>query len=315
MIDISVVIPVYGCKEAIPELYDRLSKSLQTITKEYEIILVDDRCPQNSWEDIVQICDTDKRVHGVRLSRNFGQHKAIKAGLDRAKGKYIVTMDCDLQDRPEDISLFYSKAQEGFDVVIKKRKSRTETKITLFFSRLFYKFYNYFTDGSYDGELSSFCLISRKVADQISHFSEHSFDYILLVRWLGFDTITIELDDEPRHSGTSSYSFRKKVNMAFELITEYSNKPLLFAIKIGGCVSFIACLYIIYIVLRYLLIKDLNVGWSSMVASVYLIGGLILSAIGMVGVYIGSIFDEIKNRPIYAVQEEINGEIKEKSEN
>lgn len=308
MTDISVVIPVYGCRDALFELHERLVKALDELVNEYEIILVDDRCPQNSWEDIVKICEQDKRVHGVRLSRNFGQHKAIKAGIDLANGEYIITMDCDLQDRPEDIALFYSKAREGFDVVIKKRKSRTETKSTVFFSKLFYKFYNYFTDGSYDGELSSFCLISRKVADQISRFGEHSFDYILLVRWLGYDMASIELDDEPRFAGSSSYSFRKKVKMAFELITEYSNKPLLFAIKLGGFVSFLACIYIIYIVLRYLLVKDLNVGWSSLIASVYLVGGLILSAIGMAGVYIGNIFDEIKNRPVYVIQEELNGD-------
>ncbi len=307
MIEISVVIPVYGCREAIPELYSRLSTSLSAITKEYEIIMVDDSCPQNSWEDIRKICSDDNKVHGVRLTRNFGQHKALKAGIDRAKGNYVVLMDCDLQDRPEDIEKFYRKAEEGYDVVVKKRISRTEGHLTIFFSKLFYKVFNYFTEGSYDGELCNFCMISRKVVDEFRKFKEQSFDCLMLISWLGYNTATIEMDDDPRYHGKSSYSFARKLRMAFELITEHSNRPLLFAIKLGGIVSIASMLYIIYVLVRHFALNDLNMGWSSLIASMYLIGGVVLSAIGMAGIYIGNIFNEAKGRPVYVVQDELNG--------
>ena len=126
---ISVVIPVYGCREALPELHRRLCESVGSITDAFEIILVDDNCPQNSWEEIEKICEQDRRVVGVRMSRNFGQIRAITAGLDYARGDYIVVMDCDLQDRPEGIIELYDKLQEGFDVVFASRVERKDTAI------------------------------------------------------------------------------------------------------------------------------------------------------------------------------------------
>ena len=306
MIDISVVIPVYGCREAIPELYARLSKTLQAITKEYEIIMVDDHCPQGSWEDIEKVCADDTRVQGIRLTRNFGQHRALKAGIDRARGKYVVLMDCDLQDRPEDIEKFFLKIEEGYDVVIKKRMTRTEGPLTIFFSKLFYKIYNYFTEGSYDGDLCNFCMISKRVANDFRRFTEQNFDCLMLITWLGYKTAKIEMDDDPRYAGGSSYSFIKKLRMAFELITEHTNRPLFLAIKLGAIVSVVSMLYIMYVIIRHFVWNDLNMGWSSLIASIYLMGGLTLSAIGMAGVYIGNIFNEAKGRPVYVVQEILN---------
>ena len=128
--DISVVIPVYGCKAALPELHRRLTESLSQITNEYEIILVDDNCPQNSWEEIVELCQKDEKVKGFHLSRNFGQIRAITAGLDKSKGDWVVVMDCDLQDRPEAIVELYQKAQEGYDVVFARRTERVDTAVT-----------------------------------------------------------------------------------------------------------------------------------------------------------------------------------------
>lgn len=302
----SVVIPVYGCKAALPEMHRRLSESLLNIADEYEIIFVDDCCPQDSWSVIKELCEKDKHVVGVRLSRNFGQHSAIRAGLDKTKGDWTVIMDCDLQDRPEDIRLLYEKAQEGYFAVIKKRKSRKETPLTVFFSVLFYKVYNFFTDGTYDGELSSFSLLKKEVVEQLRKIKEQNCDVIMLVKWLGFQTATVQLDDEERFEGKSSYSFAKKIRMAFELIMEYSNRPLLFAVKCGLVISMVAAVFILYLIIRWAILRDFSLGWPSLIASVFLMGGIILSAIGIVGLYIGNIFNEVKERPIYVIQEVIN---------
>ena len=144
--DISVVIPVYGCRAAIPELHRRLCENLDKIVKSYEIILVDDCCPQNSWEEIKKVCKIDNRVVGIHMSRNFGQIRAITAGLDNSRGDWVVVMDCDLQDRPESIPELYRKALEGYDVVFARREGRKDSALTKFLSRCFYKVYDYFKE-------------------------------------------------------------------------------------------------------------------------------------------------------------------------
>lgn len=303
---ISVVIPVYGCRRALSELYQRLTDTLRKITGEYEIILVDDCCPQGSWEDITKLCAKDHKVMGIRLSRNFGQHRAIRAGLDKARGDWIVIMDCDLQDRPEDIITLKVKADEGYDVVIKKRTNRKESFATLFFSRLFYKIYNYFTDGAYDSELCNYCIITRKVANEILRFGEQNTDVIFVIKWLGFTQTSVELENEERFEGRSSYSFKKKLKLAMDLISEYSNKPLVLSVKLGFIISGLAFAFIVYVIIRDLLFDGFDAGWASLIASVYLMGGVILSAIGIAGIYIGNVFNETKARPLYVIQEILN---------
>ena len=143
--DISVVVPVYGCKAALRELYTRLCQSLEKICEEFEIILVNDNCPQNSWEVIEELCREDSRVKGIEMARNFGQIKAITAGLDYSTGDWVVVMDCDLQDRPEEIINLYNKAQEGYDVVFARRKNRKDSFLKVLVSKMFYKIYSFFT--------------------------------------------------------------------------------------------------------------------------------------------------------------------------
>ena len=163
--DISVVIPVYGCAKAIPELYMRLCQTMECITESYEIVLVDDCCPQNSWKEITKICEKDKKVKGIRLSRNFGQMKAILAGLESSNGDMVVIMDCDLQDRPEAIIDLYHKLQEGYDTVFSVRKNRKDNFLTKLLSLCFYRVYNYFTGGVYDNKIGNFSISRRKVID------------------------------------------------------------------------------------------------------------------------------------------------------
>ena len=304
--DISVVIPVYGCRAAIPELHRRLCENLDKIVKSYEIILVDDCCPQNSWEEIKKVCKIDNRVVGIHMSRNFGQIRAITAGLDNSRGDWVVVMDCDLQDRPESSPELYRKALEGYHVVFARREGRKDSALTKFLSRCFYKVYDYFTEGTFDSSICNFSISKRKVIDSYCRMREQNRAYTMFIRWLGFKQTSIEMPADERFEGKSSYDLHKKLKLAFEVITSQSNKPLMFSVKAGFTIAMIALIYILYLIVKYFVVGDNLIGWTSMIASVYLMGGILLCAVGVVGIYVGNIFNETKKRPLYIVDECIN---------
>ena len=185
--DISVVIPMYGCKAAVRELHQRLVKTLEQITEDFEIIMVNDACPQNSWEVIEEICKEDRRVKGIEMARNFGQIKAITAGLDYSTGDWVVVMDCDLQDRPEEILNLYNKAQEGYDVVFARRANRKDSPLKIFVSKIFYKIYSFASDGNYDPAICNFSISRRVVIDNYCKMRELHRAFVIYVKWLGLD--------------------------------------------------------------------------------------------------------------------------------
>lgn len=304
---ISVVIPVYGCRSAIPELHRRLVDSLEAMKVTFEIVLVNDHCPQGSWEEIVKVCAADRRVVGIDLSRNFGQIRAITAGLDASRGDWVVVMDCDLQDKPEAISQLYAKAMEGYDVVFARRVERKDSAMTKFLSRSFYKVYEYFTDGNYDPTICNFSIASRQVIDNYCRMREHNRGYTTFIKWLGFRQTAIDIVGDERFSGESSYTLRRKLRMAFELITSQSTKPLRLAVGFGFAIAFAAALYILYICVHHMIEPTVAVGWTSTVASIFLMGGLNIAFIGVVGLYVGNIFDEVKDRPLYVIATHLNG--------
>ncbi len=304
--DISVVIPVYGCREAVPELYKRLVTTLEAQGKSFEIIMVDDHCPQRSWEEIEKLCEADDRVVGIRLSRNFGQMRAITAGLEKSVGDLVVVMDCDLQDRPEFLPQFLAKIEEGYDIVYSKRKDRKDSFIVKALSRAFYAVYNKLSDMKYDFEVGNYSIAKRKVVDAFLEMKEQNRDYIMFLMWLGYKDTTIEIESDERFAGKSSYTFGKKVNLAVSLITAQSNKPLFLSVKAGFIISCASLLFLVYLLIRYLVVKDFDMGWPSVIAAIYLMGGLMLSALGIVGIYIGNIFAESKGRPIYVIDDILN---------
>ena len=304
--DISVVIPVYGCKSALHELHYRLCKTLENMGVNFEIILVDDCCPQNSWEVIKEICSADFRVKSIRFSRNFGQAKAITAGLDNCQGEWIVVMDCDLQDRPEFIKCLYEKAKEGYDVVFARRINRKDTIITKTFSKVFYKVYDFFSDEKSDHAVCNFSISKRIVVKNYCLMREHGRAYMLFIKWLGFKQTAIDAPADRRYEGKSSYDFWKKAIFAFDCITSQSNKPLRFSVGIGFIISFLSFLYIIFLIIKYYIGMGIPEGWTTIVVSIYFVGGLLMFAIGVLGLYVGNIFNEVKNRPLYVVAEKLN---------
>lgn len=302
---ISVVIPIYGCRAALPELHQRLTDSVQSITNDYELILVNDNCPQNSWEVIEELCKRDNHVKGIELSRNFGQMKAILAGLDYADGDWIVVMDCDLQDRPEEIPRLYAKAQEGYDVVFARRKERKDNPIKVLLAKIFYKVYEFATDGSYDGAICNFSIVKKDVIKNYCQMREQHRGYVMYIRWLGYRQAVIDVEHNERFEGKSSYSLKKRMNMAIELLTSQSDKVLRLFTTLGFLMSLISFFVIIALII-YHYIADVSVGWTSLIATTVLIGGLIIMVTGVVGIYVGNIFMQTKNRPLYVVRQIVN---------
>ncbi len=309
--EISVVIPVYGCRAALPELHRRLTEVLKQITESYEIILVNDGCPQNSWEVIREICGRDSHVAGLELSRNFGQMKALLAGLDYSTGDWVVVMDCDLQDRPEEIPNLYRKAQEGYDYVIASRKSRRDSGLKKFFSGCFYSLYSYMTGVKFDPSLCGFSICSRKVIDEYCGMRELHRAFTMYLLWMGYHWTTVSVDHDERYEGKSGYSFRKKMRMATEVITSQSDKLLRLVTRIGIAIALLAFLLIIVSVVLYFTL-DTQPGYTSTIAMIMLMGGLTIMAVGIAGLYIGNIFMEVKQRPLYIVRTILNKKEEEK---
>lgn len=306
----SVVVPVYGCPAAVRPLVERLSHTIEQITQDYELILINDACPLGSWSEIIAVSQENVHVIGINLARNFGQACAILAGLDQSTGDWIVVMDCDLQDRPEGILDLYHKAMEGYDVVFARRKDRKDTKLVKALSKSFYKVYNYFTNGNYDGSINNFSIASRQVIDQFCAMREQTRAYTLFIKWLGFKQAEIDIEADARYEGKSAYSFKKKMNLAYRLITSQSNKPLVLSVQVGMCCAIGAFIFMFYQIARYFLIGNIPVGWTSLIVSIYFMGGLILIAVGILGIYIGNIFNETKQRPLYVIRDWVRSDVK-----
>ena len=306
--ELSVVIPVYGCKAALHELYERLTDTLAKITDDYEIILVNDSCPQDSWSVIEKICESDKKVVGIDLSRNFGQAKAVTAGLDHSSGEWVVVMDCDLQDKPEEIIKLYNKAQEGYDVVFANRVDRKDTSIKIFFSKMFYRIYRFLSGNDYNSENGNFSICRRIVVDSFCRMREYHRDYALYVYWMGFRRTSIDVLTDPRKEGKSSYNLKRKLDLAEDLLISQSDALLRFTAYLGFAITLISFLYILFLVFQYF-VRSIDPGWTSIIATILLIGGLTISSIGVVGLYIGKIFMQSKNRPLYIIREVKNKEI------
>lgn len=298
---ISVVIPVYKAESCLPELYRRLHLSLERITTDYEIVLVEDCGGDRSWDIIKELAVIDPRVKGIQFSRNFGQHYGITAGLELCNGDWVVVMDCDLQDQPEEIPKLLAKAHEGYEVILARRGTRMHPWHKRISSRIFYSILNYLADMSYDAEIGNFRVISRKVVNTFRQFPERLRFFGGLVDWMGFPTATIDVQHAERFAGKTTYNFAKLWKLAVETIIAYSDKPLRLAIRFGFLISLAAFLFALKIIYDALTKQSPVMGWSSMMVSLYFLGGLIIAMLGMIGLYLGKTFDETKRRPLYII--------------
>lgn len=305
-IHISVVTPAYKCAECITEMHRRLTQVLSGITPDYEIIFVDDRSPQNDWEIISDVCAKDTRVRGVQLSRNYGQHFAITAGLDHARGEWIVVMDCDLQDRPEEITKLYAKAMQGHDVVFARRCERNDSLYRKIVSKIFCLIYNWLGDIETDNSIANFSISSRRVIESVSSFRERNRSFPVFMLEVGFRRATVDVEHAARFVGKSSYNFVKLLDFAVQCVVARSNKPLRLSIRFGFFLAFLSLLYGAFILIRYFTQNVAVEGWTTLAVLISLLGGLGFANLGIVGLYLGKVFDEVKLRPLYFVQHSLN---------
>ena len=306
MTHLSIVIPVYNESSLIDELVKRVKTNVQLITEDYEIIIVDDGSQDNTWNSIENEAKSEKRIKGIKFSRNFGHHYAITAGLQKSCGEWVVVMDGDLQDRPEVIPEMYRKVQEGYEVLFVKRMNRPESFLYLLIQKLFYLLLNILSGLQFDSKQANFSIISRKVVEAFEKFPENSRFYGSIIRWLGFKSTSIEAKHGLRFSGRPSYSFRKRVKLASDIILSFSDRPLKLSIGFGIIMASISSISALMIFWRALHSDFEVLGWASLITAIFFVGGSILTVLGISGIYLGRVFNEVKKRPLYVIEEVYN---------
>jgi len=272
----------------------------------YELILVDDCCPRNSWSVVKQIAEIDPAVVGIHLSRNFGQHAAIQAGLMLTKGEWIIVMDCDLQDRPEEVPALLAKAGEGFEVVRAKRVERSDPWYRRVASKVFYALLSFLTDTHQSPAIGNFGVYNRRVITQILSWQESSKYFPAIVPWIGFRQAELPVAHAPRFAGRSSYNLRKLIRLALDVIVGFSDKPLKLVMGVGLTMAgFSFCVSFIVLLLYFAGLVTIE-GWTSIVLSLWFLSGCMLFALGLTGLYIGRILVETKGRPSFIVESTVS---------
>jgi glycosyltransferase involved in cell wall biosynthesis len=299
---ISVVVPVYKAETMLDELYRRLCGALEPLSPNFEIVLVEDCGGDRSWQVIERLAAADPRVVGLQFSRNFGQHYGITAGLDHCRGDWVVVMDCDLQDQPEEIPRLYAKALEGYDVVLALRGKRQDPLLKRATSWLYYRLFSYLADFELDGDSGNFRIMSRQVVRNFGRMREQLRFFGGQVQWMGFPTAGVEVAHDERFDGKSTYTFAKLWKLAADTIIAYSDKPLRIAARLGLTMALVAFGFGSFLAGRSLLHSSPIPGWASLIVSLYFIGGLVIGLLGILGVYLGKAFDEAKKRPLYIVR-------------
>jgi glycosyltransferase involved in cell wall biosynthesis len=298
---ISVVVPVFNEKESLPELLTRLGRALP---QSHEILLVDDGSSDSSWDIIRQNADANKQIRGIKLSRNFGHQVAVSAGLDQANGDAVIVIDADLQDPPEVIGELILKWEAGFKVVYGRRRNRQGDG---FFKKVsaafYYRLLNRLSDYPLPLDVGDFRLMERVVVAQLRRFPERNRYLRGLIAWIGFPQTFVDFDRDPRFGGDTKYPLRKMLRLAIDGITSFSRKPLRMALGLGLFSVFVGLLLVIYVLISKFLYPETTIsGWASMLMAVIFFGGVQLITLGILGEYIGRIFDESKERPLYITE-------------
>lgn len=306
---ISIVVPCYNEQEVFSETYKRLTETFAQLDSSkytYEIIFVNDGSKDDTLKMINEVVESDKRVRGLNFSRNFGHQIAITAGLDNCRGDAAVVIDADLQDPPYVILEMVKKWEEGYDVIFGKRIERAgESAFKLLTAKWFYRFINRLSDVDIPLDTGDFRLMDRQALNQFLRMRE-SYRFVRgMVAWIGFKQTFVEYDRESRFAGTTKYPLKKMLRLASDAILSFSNTPLKVATFVGFLTSIIAFIGIIYSLYMRLFTEDYVTGWTLLMISILLIGGIILLVLGIIGEYVGRIYGEIKQRPLYIVKDKM----------
>ena len=304
---LSIVVPLYNEQEVLPETYHRLKTVMDSIGEPYEVIMVNDGSRDRTAEMAKELCRENPDFKLLNFSRNFGHQTAITAGMDYASGRAIVVIDADLQDPPEIIPEMIAKWKEGYEVVYGKRISRKgETFFKTFTARTFYRLLNKLTDVKIPTDVGDFRLIDAKVKEALLRVPEHNRYVRGLISWLGFRQTEVEFVRDPRFAGETKYPLSKMLKLAVDGITSFSYKPLKVSIGIGTFLSAFSLVFALTVViLRAFNISTMEPGWASLMVVMLFFFGIVLVMLGIIGEYIGRIFEEVKGRPLYIVSEEV----------
>lgn len=302
---VSIISPVYFAEKIIPELINQITKEVNNISSDYEIILVDDGSQDGSWEKIEEIAQNNPNVIGIKLSRNFGQHYAVSAGLKISKGEVSIIVDCDLQDKPSEIQKLIDAYKEGNEVVFTKRISRKHSFFKSISAYFFNVIFNWVSNKDFDVNAGSMVLIGANAKKAFLKVNDHDRLYLQLLKWVGFKNTTVLVEHAERYSGKSTYNFFTLLKIALQGFTSFSNRLLYFSIFLGIIFSALSFISICIIVLLYF-IQGFQSGWASLISSIFLCTGVILVNIGILGLYIGKTFNQTKNRPLYIIEKKLN---------
>jgi len=312
----SVIIPAYNEEETITETYHRVTTVMQNMGEPYELLFVNDGSRDKTAYMIADFCAKDTSVKLINFSRNFGHMPAISAGMVESRGDAIYIIDADLQDPPEVFPEMAEKWREGYHVVYGKRRTRAgETWFKKWSSKMFYRTINSMANIELPLDTGEFRLIDRKVCDAVNKLPEKRRYIRGLVSWVGFKQIAVEYDRQERFAGETKYPLRKMIAFAMDAIISFSYKPLKLATSLGFFISFFSFAYLLVILFQRFFTERTITGWASTMGIILLTQGILLMIMGLLGEYIGRIYDEIKSRPVYIIQEIIGGEIDDNDNN
>jgi polyisoprenyl-phosphate glycosyltransferase len=300
VVELSIVVPVYNCAGCLNALHERLAATLRGLNVPYEIVLVDDRSADGSWAAIEALSARDPAVKGIRLSRNFGQHAAITAGLEASCGRWTVVMDCDLQDPPELLPALYSKALEGYDVVLARRIHRSEHWLRRSVASLYFRLLNVFLDTDIDGRYGTFSILSEKVRSAFLQIKDKDRHYLHIVFWVGFEHAAVDYEPAARFAGDSAYTPGRLLAHAMDGIFFQTTTLLRWIVYFGFATAGVGVLLAIAFIAEAV-IANPPPGWTSLAVLLLLVGGFIIVSTGVTGLYIGRIFRQVKDRPLYVV--------------
>lgn len=295
---------MYGCAGCLRSLHARLVTVLEELVSSFELIFVDDRGPDDSWEVLRGIADGDDRVRAIRLSRNFGQQAAITAGLEGAIAPWTVVMDCDLQDPPELIPRLLAKAREGYDVVFGRRASRTHSPFRVMASKAYFRFLRVFLGVQITGDFGAFTLISTRAREGVLGMPDADRHYVPMLLWIGFEQAAVDYELDERFEGESSYSLVALVRLAVAGVLFQTTSLLRWIIYAGLGMAFAGFACALFLVGSYFLIDDPYPGWTSLGVLILVTSGFVALSAGITGLYVGNVFRQVKGRPLYLIDTE-----------
>lgn len=300
--ELSVVIPIYNEVENIPVLYDRLVGVLENVGNSFEIVFVDDGSRDESVKKLQELAAADERVTVLELARNFGHQVAITAGLDFTRGKAIAVMDADLQDPPEVFPEFIAKWREGYDVVYAIRERRKESWLKRTSYAAFYRLLRRVSNIEIPLDAGDFCVMDRRVVDLLKDMPERSRFVRGIRSWVGFNQVGIPFERHARHAGTSKYTVGRLMLLALDGLISFSYVPLRVITGIGLSVSLVSLVLAVFFLVKKLVYGLTPPGYASIIVSIFFLAGIQLVTLGVIGEYVGRIFEEAKRRPMYVLR-------------